>query len=138
VIVRCPSVRSTSICPSVCPVGRHLRLAAAYDTIRDAILTCARKPTRVSLIYRTETTTKSCKTQKLKSKSRYVRNNSKSLGNHVVSSEEEKERLRCMEKICTKRRFQVCVMDMSSYRPMGACIAYLVTSVGGVCGQCWS
>ena len=26
-----------------------------YNTIRDAILTCARKPTRVSLIYRTET-----------------------------------------------------------------------------------
>jgi len=26
-----------------------------YDTIRDAILTCARKPTWVSLIYRTET-----------------------------------------------------------------------------------
>ena len=31
-----------------------------YDTIRDAILTCARKPTRVSLIYRTEPTTKKC------------------------------------------------------------------------------
>jgi len=33
--------------------------------------------------------------KKLKSKSRYVRSNSKSLGNHVglVSSEEEKERL---------------------------------------------
>jgi len=30
---------------------------------------------------------------KLKSKSRYVRSNSKSLGNYVVSSEEEKERL---------------------------------------------
>jgi len=29
-----------------------------YVTIRDAILTFARKPTRVSLIYRTETTTK--------------------------------------------------------------------------------
>jgi len=29
-----------------------------YDTIRDTILTCARKPTKVSLIYRTETTTK--------------------------------------------------------------------------------
>ena len=29
------------------------------NTIRDAILTCARKPTWVSLIYRTETTTKS-------------------------------------------------------------------------------
>ena len=39
-------------------------------------------------MYRTETTTKNCKTEKLKSKSRYVRSNSKSLGNHVVSSEE--------------------------------------------------
>jgi len=28
-----------------------------YDTIRDAILTCARKPTWVSIIYRTELTT---------------------------------------------------------------------------------
>ena len=63
-----------------------------YDTIRDAILTCARKPTCVGLIYRTETTTKNCKTEKLKSKNRYVWSNSKSLGNHVVSSEEE-ERL---------------------------------------------
>ena len=33
-------------------------LSLRYDTIRDAILTCARKPTLVSLIYRTETTTK--------------------------------------------------------------------------------
>ena len=40
-----------------------------YDTIRDAILTCARKPTRVSLIYRTEPTTKKCKNRK-KTKSR--------------------------------------------------------------------
>ena len=47
----------------------------------------------VGLIYRTETTTKNCKTEKLKSKSRYVRSNSKSLGNHLVSSEKEKERL---------------------------------------------
>jgi len=39
-----------------------------YDTIRDAILTCAQKPTWVSLIYRTETTTKKWKTEKLKSK----------------------------------------------------------------------
>ena len=37
--------------------------------------------------------TKNCKTEKLKSKSRYVRSNSKSLKNHVVYSEEEKERL---------------------------------------------
>ena len=41
-----------------------------------------------------ETTTKKCKTEKLKSKSRYVRSSSNSLGNHVVSSEKkEKERL---------------------------------------------
>ena len=41
-----------------------------------------------------ETTTKNCKTEKLKSKSRYVRSNSKvKSGNHVVSLEEEKERL---------------------------------------------
>ena len=33
------------------------------------------------------------KQKKIKSKSRYVRSNSNSLGNHVVSSEEEKERL---------------------------------------------
>jgi len=44
-------------------------------------------------LYRTETTTKNCKTEKLKSKNRYARRNSKRLGNHVVSSEEEKERL---------------------------------------------
>jgi len=35
-----------------------------YDTIQYSILTCARKPTRVSLIYRTETTAKKCKTEK--------------------------------------------------------------------------
>jgi len=54
------------------PRGHGIR----YDTIRDAILTCARKPTRVSLIYRTEPTTKKCKTEKkLK-----VENNSKQSG----------------------------------------------------------
>ena len=46
------------------------RRAWLYDTIRDAILTCARKPTWVSLIYRTETTTKKCKTEKLESEKR--------------------------------------------------------------------
>ena len=39
-----------------------------YDTIRDAILTCARKPTWVSLIYRTEPTTKKSKNRKTKSR----------------------------------------------------------------------
>ena len=48
----------------------------------------------MSLIYRTETTTKKCKTEKLKSKTDMLRSNSKSLGNlYVVSPEEEKERL---------------------------------------------
>ena len=76
-----------------------------YDRIRDAILTCARKPTWVGLICRTETTTKNCKAEKLKSKSRYVRSNSKSLGNHVVTSEEEKERLQ-LEGFAEKEGFK--------------------------------
>ena len=38
-----------------------------------------------------ETTTKNCKTEKVKNG--YARSNSKSLWNHVVSPEEEKERL---------------------------------------------
>ena len=48
----------------------------------------------------TETTTKNCKTEKLKSKSKYVRRNSKSLGNHValVSSEERLQWERFAEK----------------------------------------
>jgi len=39
-----------------------------YDTIRDAILMCAKKVTGVSLMYHTEPTTKKWKTEKLKSK----------------------------------------------------------------------
>jgi len=74
------------------PLEYEVNTELVYDAIRDAILTCARKPTRVGLIYRTETTTKNCKTEKLKCKSRYVRSNSKSLGNHVVSSEEKKRK----------------------------------------------
>ena len=38
--------------------GVTLHFASNTDTIRDAILTCARKPTWVGFIYRTETTTK--------------------------------------------------------------------------------
>ena len=40
-----------------------------------------------------EMTTKNCKTGRRKSKNRYARSNSKSLRNHVVSPDEEKERL---------------------------------------------
>ena len=43
---------SVHIIPSGTLIGHK------YDTIRDAILTCARKPTEVRLIYRTEPTTK--------------------------------------------------------------------------------
>jgi len=67
-------------------------------------LTCARKAS-VGLIYRTETTTENCKIENLKSKSRYLRSNSKSLGNHVVSSEEEKERLQ-WERFVEKEGFK--------------------------------
>jgi len=77
-----------------------------YDTIQDAILTCARKPTRIGLIYRTETTTENCKTEKLKSKSRYVRSNSKSLGNHVVRSEKKKK------KGCSGKNLQKKVLSL--------------------------
>ena len=60
-------------------------------SIRDAILTCARKPIWVSLIYGTETTTEKCKTEKLKTVCSEIP--VKVWGIHVVSSEEEKERL---------------------------------------------
>ena len=72
------------------------------DTIRDAILTCARKPIWVSLIYRTETTTKRCKTEKkLRSKKRACSEVTvKVWGIHVglFSPEEEKDRLRAYSK----------------------------------------
>jgi len=52
-------------------ISRNMR-NTGYDTILDAILTRARKPTRVSLIYRTETTTEKWKTEKVKSKNGYA------------------------------------------------------------------
>jgi len=47
----------------------HLLLR--YDTIRDAILTCTRKPTWVSLIYRTEPTSKNWEKRQTK-KIKYI------------------------------------------------------------------
>jgi len=74
-------------------LGKETIIMLRYDTIQDAILTCARKPTWVGLIYRTKTTTKNCKTEKLKSKRDILEVTVKVLGNHVVSSWEEKESL---------------------------------------------
>ena len=52
-------------------IGRNLWLR--YDTTRDVLLTCAGKPTCVSLIYRTEPTIKKCKNRKkLKCKNGHV------------------------------------------------------------------
>ena len=45
-------------------IFNHTAAGHPKYTIRDAILTCARKPTWVSLIYRTEPTTKKCKNRK--------------------------------------------------------------------------
>jgi len=57
----------------VCPVEHQLQCIpwapewrTVYDTIRDAVFTCAQKLTRVSLIYRTEPTTKKWKNRKSK------------------------------------------------------------------------
>ena len=57
-----------------------------YDTIRDAIITCVRKPTSVSLIYRTEPTTKKCKTEKLKSNKDMLRSKVNSLENSSAAN----------------------------------------------------
>ena len=89
--------------------GRQEHQHLPYDTIRDAILTCARKPTWVSLIYRTEPTTKKCKNRKeLKSKKTdTLRSNSRTLnspGIHVVSPEEERKAT--VGRICRKEGFK--------------------------------
>jgi len=85
------SLQSLDRLSAVLTYGLLLRKLRAYYT--RCYFNVRSKADIVGLIYRTETTTKNCKTEKLKSKSRYVRSNSKSLGNHLVSSEKEKERL---------------------------------------------
>ena len=93
-----PAEQSHSDRETACDVQRwsstSLSQGMRHDTIRYAVLTCARKPIWVGLIYRTETTTRNCKTEKLKSTNRCARSDSRSLGNRVVSPEEERERLR--------------------------------------------
>jgi len=61
------------------------KVSLPVHTIRDAILTCAQKPTRVSLIYHTEPTTEKWNTEKLKSKKKRICSevSVNSPGNHV-------------------------------------------------------
>ena len=63
------------------------RYATRYDTICCSNVRSKADMSRLNLPHGND----NCKTEKLKSKNRYVRSNSKSLGNHVVSSEEEEE-----------------------------------------------
>jgi len=75
-----------------------------YDTIRDAILTCARKPTRVGLLYRTEPTTKKCKNRKTKSRKQVCSEITvSSLGNPC--SESGRIGKTAVAGICRKGRF---------------------------------
>jgi len=91
----------------------RLNTTIRYDTIRDAILTCARKPTWVGLIYRTETTTKNCKTEKLTSKNRYVRSN-----RHCSSAASAVHRLPSAVRTATPA-FDVRSSDLFCVRPGG-------------------
>ena len=54
--------------PTTWVVAANNQFATCYDMTRYAILTCNQNLIRVSLIYRTEPTTKSGKTEKLQSK----------------------------------------------------------------------
>ena len=77
--------------------------STSCDTIRDAILTCARKLTRVSLIYRTETTTKNVenrKTEKFK-KTDMLRSIGKQ-SRESVESVLKKKRKVTVERICRR------------------------------------
>jgi len=77
-----------------------------HDTIRDAILTCAQKPTWVSLIYRTEPTTKKWKTEKkLKSEKTYMlRSIGKQSGESVEYVSREEANGGCGGKDLQKRK----------------------------------
>ena len=87
-------------CQPHCCCRHPWKYFKAYDTIRDAILTWARKPTWVGLIYSTQTTTKNCKTEKLKSKNSLT---VKSLGESCSQSWRRKRKA-AARKICRKRR----------------------------------
>jgi len=79
---------------------------SALNTIRAANLTCAQKLTWVTLIYRTEPTTKSCKTDRLKSGKRIRSEVSANMqSGESVESVLEKKRKGTVGRICSKGRF---------------------------------
>ena len=84
---------SWAICKSA-PRSRQITMPAPHHSVfyrPDALP--ATQPTASKHWRQTTTTTENCKTESLKSKNFNAGSNSKSLGNHVVSPEEEKERL---------------------------------------------
>jgi len=84
--------------PDTVGVGR-------YDTIRDTILTCAQKLTRVSLIYHTEPTTEKWKTEKLKSKKTDMLTSIGKQSGESVESVLEKKRKAAVGRISRKEWF---------------------------------
>ena len=73
-----------------------------YNTIRDAISTCAQKLTKVSLVYCMEPTTKKWKKEKLKTDMlRSIGKNSEESAESVL----KKKRKAAVGRICRKGRF---------------------------------
>jgi len=81
---------------------------ARCDTIRNAILTCARKPTWVSLIYRTEPTTKKCKNRKRLNSRKQICTEitANSLGNPCSESWRRKKEGQWWERFAEKEGFK--------------------------------
>ena len=100
----CVTVTAMMLLPSTSGPGTHF---AVSDTIRDAVVACAQKPTLVRLIYRTEPTTKKCKTEKLKSKKTDMdirRSISKQSGESMLTVL-KKKRKATVGRNCGKGRF---------------------------------
>ena len=85
------------------------------DTIRDAILACARKPTWVSLNYRTEPATKECKAEKLKSKNRVCSEVTVNSPGESVESVPKKKRKAAVGRICNSSSQNLLLFPIPAY-----------------------